>query len=388
MPSSTPPAVQPAPIVQPLLSSTVGQSTRINLHEIKYNIAKRIGPERAKNYFQHFERFLSSKLNKNEFDKLCLVTLGRENLPLHNHLIRSILHNACQAKGPEINAPKLTGDVTNSDHTLPPVWNNGHVLNQRVKDNRPLSRRYNALAQCSSLNLGETIIRENGTPNLNDLKRHAQFQHNEHAEPLTKHPRLEKVPSNFHEPPHINGPGENLGDETIHHIPGPVEAPLGIHFGPVSFGGTQKPSIIASAPSNDSNMSCYELYELRDTMSLRKRMEKFAEAQGLEGVSVECANLLNNGVDVFLKQLIGSCVKLVGTRSQHGKLSHIPLKQELRHKLINGVSLQNHVHGQGIIRPAGLNSISMQDLKAVSELSPHLLGVNASLVLETINSYD
>ncbi|KAL5215117.1 hypothetical protein ABZP36_004269 [Zizania latifolia] len=264
------------------------------------------------------------------------MTIGRENLPLHNHLIRSILRNACQANGPPaINAPKLTGDVTNSEHTLPPVWNNGNVLNEHVNDNRPLSRRDSALTRHSSLNLGETIIRENGTPKLSDLKRRTQFQHNEHAEPITKRSHMEKVPLIFHEPPHINGPsaiahGENLRDEIIHHIRGPVQAPLGIHFGPISFGGTQKPSTIASAPSNDSSVSCYELCELCDTMSLRKRMEKIAEAEGLEGVSIECANLLNNGVDVFLKQLIGSCVQLVGTRSQHGKLSHMSLKQELR----------------------------------------------------------
>ncbi|KAG8063989.1 hypothetical protein GUJ93_ZPchr0004g38743 [Zizania palustris] len=280
MPSSTPSSLQPAPIVQPLPSSTVGQSSRIDLCEIKSNIVKKIGPERAKKYFKHLERFLSSKLSKNEFDKLCLMTLGRENLPLHNYLIRSILRNACQANGPPaINAPKLTGDVTNSELAFPPVWNNGNVLNEHVNDNRPLSRRDSALTRHSSLNLGETIIRENGTPNLSDLKRRTQFQHNEHAEPITKRSHMEKVPLIFHEPPYINGPsaiahGENLRDEIVNHIRGPVQAPLGIHFGPISFGGTQKPSTIASAPSNDSS--------------------------------------------------------LVGTRSQHGKLSHMPLKHELR----------------------------------------------------------
>uniref|UniRef100_A0A0D9W363 Transcriptional coactivator Hfi1/Transcriptional adapter 1 n=1 Tax=Leersia perrieri TaxID=77586 RepID=A0A0D9W363_9ORYZ len=384
MPSSTPPSVQPAPTVQQLPSSTVGQSTRIDLREIKSNIIKRIGPGRAKKYFQHLERFLSSKLNKNEFDKLCVISLGRENLPLHNHLIRSILHNACHANGPPaIDAPRLTGDVINSEHTQAPVWNNGNTTNQHVEYNRSLIIEQE----------GKTTVRENGAPSFSDLKRRTQIQNSEHAEPQTKRSHFEKAPPNFHEPPHNNGPsaisyGENSRNKNIHRIQGPVQAPLGIQFPPVSFGGIQKPSAIASAPSNNSFASCYELGELSDTMPLSKRMEKIAEAEGLEGVSVECANLLNNGVDVFLKQLIGSCVQLVGTRSQLGKLSHASLKQQLSRKLLNGVSLKNHVHGQGIIIPAGTNSISIQDLKAVSELSPHLLGVNASLLREKINSYD
>lgn len=394
MPSSTPPSVPPAPNVQPILSSAIGQSTRIDISEIKSKIVKRIGPERAKKYFQHLERFLSSKLSKNEFDKLCILALGRENLPLHNHLICSILCNASRASGPpSINAPKLTGDVNSSEHTLvPPVRNNGDALNQHVKDNRPLSRRENALSHQSLLNHGETIIRENGAPKLSDLKRHTQVRQIEHAEPLTKRSRVEKAPLNFHNSPQSNGPSaissrENLGQEFIHHTH-PVQAPLGIQFGPASSGGTRKPSALSSIISNDSSVSCYELGELCDTLSLRKGMEKMTEAEGLEGVSIECANLLNNGVDVFLKQLIGSCVELVRARSQHGKLSHVALKQQLCRKLINGVSLQNHVHEQGGVIPPGTNSISMQDLRAVSRLNPRLLGVNASLLLEKINSHD
>jgi hypothetical protein len=117
-------------------------------------------------------------------------------------------------------------------------------------------------------------------------------------------------------------------------------------------------------------------------------MDKIAESEGLEGVSIECANLLNNGIDAFIKQLIGSCVELVTAGSQLGKLRNQALKQQLRRKLINGVSLQNHIPGQGSIVPSETNSISLQDLKAVMELNPCLLGVNASLLLEKINSYD
>ncbi|KAK8448535.1 hypothetical protein SEVIR_7G047000v4 [Setaria viridis] len=391
MPSSTPPSVQPAPSVQPVPSSA-GQSTRIDVREIKSKIFKRIGPERARKYFQHLERFLSSRLSKNEFEKLCLVALGHENLPLHNHLIRSILHNASRACGPPvINDPKLVRGATPSGHAfVPPVWDNGSALNQNVKENKPSSRRENALTQKSSLNHCATI-QENGVHHLSDLKRCTQVQKGEHVEPLIKRPRLEKEPFSLHSL-HSNGSalpsGENLGREIIHQSQGPVQAPLGIQLRPGSFAGFQKPSALASISSKDTSDTCIEFGELCDTLSVKKRMDKIAESEGLEGVSIECANLLNNGIDVFIKQLIGPCVELVTARSQLGKLRNEALKQQLRRKLINGVSLQNHIPGQGGIIPPETNSISMQDLKAVMELNPCLLGVNASLLLEKINSYD
>ncbi|XP_062225297.1 uncharacterized protein LOC133923978 [Phragmites australis] len=391
MPSSTPPSVQPAPIVQLLPSSAVGQSIRIDVREIKSKIVKRIGPDRAKKYFQHLERFLSSRLSKNEFDKLCLVALGRENLPLHNHLICSILHNSSRACGPSVvNDTKLVRDVTNSGHELvPAIWENGGALNQNVKENKPLSRRENALTLNSSWNHCETIIRENGVPHLSDLKRCTQLQQSEHVEPLIKRPCVEKEPFNLHDSLHSNGPSampsrENLGQEIIHHSQGPVQAPLGIQLRPARFGGARKPLPLASVTSNDTSDSCVELGELCDTLLVKKRMEKMAKTEGVEGVSIECANLLNNGIDVLMKQLIRSCVELVRARSQHDKLRHAALKQQLCRKL-NGVS---HIPGQGAIIPPETNSISMQDLKAVMELNPRLLGVNVSLLLEKINSYD
>lgn len=379
MPSSKPPSVPPAPSLQLLPSSAVRQNSRIDLCEIKSRIVKKIGPDRAKKYFQHLERFLSSKLSKNEFDKLCLVALDRENLQLHNHLIRSILLNACAASGPPainaVNASKIAGDVTSSEHTLvPPVWN-GDALSNHVKDKQLLSR-------------------ENGAPNLIGLKRHTQVQQSERVEPLIKRSCVGKAPSNFRSSLHSNGPSaidarETLGEETMRRAQLPVQAPIGIQFGAANFCQTRKPSALASVNSDDGSVSCYDHGELCDTLSLRKKMEKTAHEEGLEGVSIECADLLNNGVDTFLKQLIGSCVELVRARSQHGKLSHAALKQQLSRRLINGVSLQNNAHVQGGVIPPGVtNSISMQDLKAVSELNPRLLGVNASGIHEKINSHD
>uniref|UniRef100_A0A0A9CJX0 Uncharacterized protein n=1 Tax=Arundo donax TaxID=35708 RepID=A0A0A9CJX0_ARUDO len=116
-------------------------------------------------------------------------------------------------------------------------------------------------------------------------------------------------------------------------------------------------------------------------------MGKIAETEGLDGVSLECANSLNNGIDFFLKQLIGSCVELVRARSQNDQINTMTLQQKLSRKLIIGVQLQSQVHGQSGSTYPQFSSISLQDLKVVSELNPQLLGVNAPLLLEKMNSY-
>jgi hypothetical protein len=108
----------------------------------------------------------------------------------------------------------------------------------------------------------------------------------------------------------------------------------------------------------------------------------------LDGVSLDCANLLNYGTDLFLKRLIGSCIQLVRARSQHDRINQMALKQQLSRKLINGAQLQNQVHGRSANTCPQISSISLQDFKAQSELNPQLLGVNSSLLLEKMNSYD
>jgi hypothetical protein len=61
---------------------------------------KRLGPDRSRRYFGYLNGYLSERLNRQDFEKLCLQTLGQENLQLHNRLIRAILYNAYQGKCP------------------------------------------------------------------------------------------------------------------------------------------------------------------------------------------------------------------------------------------------------------------------------------------------
>ncbi|KAL5207179.1 hypothetical protein ABZP36_031614 [Zizania latifolia] len=56
----------------------------------------RLGEERSERYFACLSRFLSTTtMEKTEFDRVVVQTIGRENIALHNHLLLSICHNAC-----------------------------------------------------------------------------------------------------------------------------------------------------------------------------------------------------------------------------------------------------------------------------------------------------
>uniref|UniRef100_A0A0A9D8P2 Transcriptional coactivator Hfi1/Transcriptional adapter 1 n=1 Tax=Arundo donax TaxID=35708 RepID=A0A0A9D8P2_ARUDO len=390
MPSSVPPPQN----LLPLPSPVVGQSSCIDLGEIKLKLVKKIGPERAKKYFEYLQRFLSLKLSKTVFDKLCLTILG-ENVRLHNHLIRSILHNACHASGPPtVNAPKSIGVAENSNHVLippVPVCDNGNE-HRHVKGYHPPSRNADASKWRPSLDKGEDVVQENGVAHLTELKRFPRPQQSELVEPLAKRSRVENVYSDLFDSSNSNFPvgvidRENL-EVVARHARGPVTAPLGVDFCSGCFGASWKPLPFSSSAGSDNTIGCYDLGELCDTSSLRRRMGKIAETEGLDGVSLECANSLNNGIDFFLKQLIGSCVELVRARSRNDRINPMILQHKLSGKLINGVQLQSQVHGQSGSTCPQISSISVQDLKAVSELNPQLLGVNGSLLLERMNSYD
>jgi len=51
----------------------------------------------------------------------------------------------------------------------------------------------------------------------------------------------------------------------------------------------------------DKEHGCTNNFEFPATKSLCRWMEQVVESNDLQGVSEECANLLNHGLDVFLK---------------------------------------------------------------------------------------
>ncbi|KAJ4835880.1 hypothetical protein Tsubulata_030860 [Turnera subulata] len=408
------------------------QGSRIDLVELRTQIVKKIGAERSKKYFFYLNRFLNQKLSKSEFDKSCFRLLGRENLPLHNQFIRSILKNACQAKTPppvyeagpakpSIQTAKgssgreaghdQSGSIVPNQNQNVPIWSNGvlPVSPRKVRSgmrDRKIRDRPSPLGPNGKVDFvphqatgaedsGNKIIMENGQLPPCDYQRPLQ-----HLQTVAEQPEDEKEGSVQHsiqkQVTHsrdrmaFEEDGEEV--EQANHQSfsrSPLLAPLGIPFCSASTGGAHK---VTPTPSSSGYfVSYYDSGGLSDTEMLRKRMEQIAAAQGLGGVSLECANVLNNMLDVYLKRLIKSCVELVGARSTHDPRKHPVHKQQGQGKLVNGMWPSNHFHMQNTGGPADVlqeqrphHSISLLDFKVAMELNPQQLGEDWPLLLEKI----
>ncbi|KAJ0965623.1 hypothetical protein J5N97_026761 [Dioscorea zingiberensis] len=351
------------------------QQSRINLSDLKSQIVKRLGPERSQRYFQHLNRLLSQKLSKPEFNKLCLSTLGRENVALHNQLIRSILRNAYHSKvGPPVahnrNLAKAVNDGGSNLSTapLPPVLSNGDILPpsprksrsgiRRIKD-RPSPLGPNGRVDASTnqpfVTSDEFVARDNGELSPYSLKRSVQHYQGWNAEQPAKKQRTEKPSLHDQVLLHNENLVESVAvgereDLELRHVlqsmKGPLQAPLGIPFCPASVGGARRSLPLNISGNAVSGITSYDSGELCNSEDLRTRMEKIAQIQGLGGVTIECANLLNNGLDAYLKQIIKSSIKLVRARRGHDLLMQPLYKQQSLGKAINGVWPGNHMHVQ------------------------------------------
>ena len=143
--------------------------------------------------------------------------------------------------------------------------------------------------------------------------------------------------------------------------------------------------------SSSGFSSSYDCGELCHTEVLKQRMEKITEAQVLGEVTMDSANLLNNGLDAYLKRLIKSCAEIVRARKGHEPIKQLAYKQQPHGKPINGVWLRDHMQGQSIggrLESAhGLknhSTVSLQDFRVAMELNPQQLGEDWPLLLEKI----
>ncbi|CAL9119543.1 unnamed protein product, partial [Musa acuminata var. zebrina] len=411
---------------------------RINLGDLKLQIDKKLGPERSQRYFAYLTLLLSQRLSKPDFNRYCLPILGHENIHLHNQLIRSILKNAFQAKTPPPLGPekatfkpieavgkKSSQDESMVNHLAAPtpmhsVWSNGSILSpsshkvrsciqdRRIKD-RPIPLGQNGTADAtyheSSVPLDKNVATENGTLGPRNRKRPMQHHQGVPSEQPAKRPRAGDLT------PHAQAfleskdlveveamkDAEELRQAVdLYSGRGPLEAPLGVPFCPASLGGAQRSLPLGTTSSSGSLTSNYYHGELCHSEILKKRMEKIAEAHGLEGVALDCSNLLNNGLDAYLKRLIRSCVELLGSKSGHDHMKHPFFQQQAQMTPINGVWPGNHMHAQN--SSGSLNHmqwlkthpVSVQDFRIAMELNPQQLGEDWPLLLEKIclHSYE
>ncbi|MED6107358.1 hypothetical protein PIB30_013207 [Stylosanthes scabra] len=370
------------------------QSSRIDLVEVKALIVKKVGADKLKRYFYYLSRFLSQKLRKNEFDKLCLRLLGRENIPLHNHFIKTILKNACQANSPptvqQSGTPKSVAHASN----ISPSRHDGHEqsVTNFQSQNQNATIWSNGVLPVSP----RKVEMENGTLSQCDYQRPiqhlqavAELPENEIGDAIQRPAKKSRI--------HDKGPtkisivedGEEV--EQLHQLSfsrSPLTAPLGIPYCSASVGGTRKAVPVISSDF----VSCCDSGSLYDTDTLRRHMQQIAMVQGLGGVSVECANMLNNMVDVYLKRLIKSCVDLVGARTTNQSRKPLVSKQQIQGKVMNSIwpNDLSHVHSVGGLveiepehRPPC--SVSLHDFKVAMQLNPRQLGEDWPLLLEKIS---
>lgn len=378
------------------------QHSRINLADLKAQIVKRVGLERSQQYFYYLSRLLSLKLSKVEFNKLCFRVLGRENVPLHNHFLRSILRNACRAKvapqppTPEKEVPTFTND--GYQQSEPYHFLNGDVLPSTGTERPEILfeqiRKVDSVTH-QLVTTVDNVILGNGDCDIRKPVQHHQRaidKAESEGEVLLSHPAkltLIKGSTDSVVSVHSNDQREVLvaedGKERSNGIPLP--APIGIPFCSVSVGGAHRALPLASI---DRYASSYDSGVLIDTEALRERMQLIAAAQGLEAVSMECANFLNNGLDAYLKGLIKSCIELNGARCGCDLLKNSIYKHQ-SHGNLNGVLADHRFQLQSTSRPLeGIqenrqhSSISLLDFQVAMELNPQQLGEDWPVLLEKI----
>ncbi|GLT68806.1 hypothetical protein SLA2020_410060 [Shorea laevis] len=337
--------------------------SRLDTLEIKSQIERKLGHLKAEKYFNLLARYLSLKICKSEFDRLCMGTIGRENIRLHNHLLRSIIRNAALSRA----SPSKVNKVESS-------------LSVKVANG---IQRSSLQSLCKDF---PQSPRRGRTPNLHDRK----FR--DHPSPLGPHgkshntafedavPKVQEQQSATElvslgsRPPGSVEDGEEVdqaaGSPSIHSR-SPVTAPFGISFNAKAI--RKITSTVFS--SSYCTKSCHTRGELPDTSFLRKRLEQKLAMEGLK-ISVDCANLMNSSLDVFLKRLIKPCLEVAGSRSGH-------ILSDQRHNYSTRCSSRTW-SGRSAQKLSGLVSASLLDFQVAMELNPLILGEDWPTQMEKV----
>ena len=338
---------------------------RISTFELKRQIERKIGRQRAEMYFDLLTRYLSSKLSKSEFDSLCVGLVGRENISLHNKFIQAIIRNACVSKTPPEKYSKMEG-----------------LLNGKVPNGYQISSLQSICRDAFTQS-----PRKGRTPSFRDR----QFK--DRPSPLGPHgkshnlacedsvPKVQEQQSatellslGSRPPLEVNSVEDGEEVEQAAGSPGiysrsPVTAPLGI-----SLNNKRTRKLFGHGSTSFLRTeTCYFTGELPDMNCLKKRLEQKLEVDGLN-VSSDCVNLMNNGLDAYLKRLIRPCLSLAASRSEqkhHSQVHH------------QGISVPNGMMPMTYAQRANNSfSVSMLDFRAAVELYPTLLGEDWPIQLE------
>lgn len=394
---------------------------RIDLLDLKARIVKKIGVEKANRYFSHFRSFISSRLSKPELDKLVVITIGKENVGLHNQLVRAVLSNAVKATAPPAPPPPLQ-----------------HAGKPPLKPFMPcvMSEDMFPLASPVTLSNGEssprrgrsTVLRDHRASPLGpredhptpDLSRPAQQfdgaakQLDVESVSLIEHPlkRARVIPPTLNESAPITESGRSQSilcqAESLQILPpltfgSCIKSSLGV---PLRYEttdvGWQRPAL-HSFPANlllqdGLDKECEDMGDLPDDDLMHRLMEQSAATEGLEGVSRESALILNHALDAYLNRLIQLCIGVSGSRAGSGADVERPTddaapRDKVKEALLN-MKLHRGMNGLCVGPMAELLKkgkekiqlpISLIDFKAAMDSNPQQLGECWPVQLEKIS---
>ncbi|KAJ7952777.1 Transcriptional coactivator Hfi1/Transcriptional adapter 1 [Quillaja saponaria] len=337
--------------------------TRIDTVELKVQIERRLGRIKACKYFNLLSRFLSLKISKCELDKLCIATIGRENVRLHNHLIRSIIRNASLSNIPPSNKSKVEGSL----NVKTPNGFQVSSLQSLCRD-FPQSPR-----KGRTPSLRDRRLRDRPSPLGPQGKKHSTACEDS-VPKVQEQQNTSELHSLGSRPPGSVEDGEEVdqdyGSPSIYSR-SPVRAPLGI-----SIHTREIRKVLHNGFSSASfSENCYNCGELPETSSLRKRLGQKLEMEGLK-ILDDGANLLNNALDLYLKRLIKPCLELAGSKSAHKQIDQI---QNCTQPGLPGMQAMRFVQ-----KPSAPVSASISDFQTAVELNPVILGEDWPLVFEKV----
>ncbi|PON66732.1 Transcriptional coactivator [Parasponia andersonii] len=337
------------------------QFSRINTLELKSQIENKIGRPKAEMYFSLLTKYLSLKISKPEFNRLCLGTIGKENLDLHNQLIKAILRNASLSTTPP---PKVSKDTGSLSIKVANGYQRSSL--QSLCRDFPQSPR-----KGRTPSLRDRKFRDRLSP-LGPQGKSGNITFEDSTPKIQEQQSATELFSLGSRPPCSVEDGEEVeqaaGSPGIHSR-SPLIAPLGILRNAKK---REKLLLKESAPAVYFD-TCHNKGELPDTSSLMKRLEQKLEMEGLK-ISLDCANLLNNSLDVYLKRLIKPSLELAGSRSgnkliNQGHSRAVPG--------LNGMYPVKYVE-----KPTRPGSASMLDFRVAMEMNPPILGEDWPMKLE------
>lgn len=333
------------------------QFSRFNTLELKAQIIKKIGKEKSEMYFSYIRKFLGFKLSHLDFSKLCHSALGKENIGLHNLLIRLILRNAHLSNAPP---EKRTSTGHSRDSTI----TNGHlgemILASPHKERSVNSRFHKVRDRPSVLGRhGKVNGAAHDRSNSNDQQRLQEFV-------SIGSKALGSVEDGEEVEQEKGSPGVQSRS--------PIRAPLGISM-TTSSSAAHKHLRVRLGDAFRHPTPLKELSDYSDTGISIDQLELELKCKGLS-LSPDCVDLLNSGAQAYLKRLIKPFLELARARSNiktiNGGGRNITSD-------IRGTRKREAMHGLNKSYQA-----SLVDFQVAMKLNPHLLGKNLSTVLEKI----